>query len=121
MESQVGQKAERTMIVSQETVAAIAVITGDYNPVHFDIEFTNKKRFERLMARGGITTGLLHALVAMDMPGPGTVFASQNWRFLKPVHIGDTIQAEATVESIHRRLPMPDLEFRVVNQDEKKC
>jgi acyl dehydratase len=105
------------MTVTQETVAAYAAITGDYNPLHFDMEFTSKTRFERLMAQGGITTGLLHALVAMDMPGPGTVFASQYWTFPKPVYIGDTIQAEATVTSIHRRLPMADLEFRVVNQD----
>jgi acyl dehydratase len=117
MDIQVGQKAQRTMTVTQETVAAYAAITGDYNPLHFDMEFTSKTRFERLMAQGGITTGLLHALVAMDMPGPGTVFASQYWTFPKPVYIGDTIQAEATVTSIHRRLPMADLEFRVVNQD----
>ncbi len=117
MDIQVGQKAQRTMTVTQETVAAYAAITGDYNPLHFDMEFTSKTRFERLMAQGGITTGLLHALVAMDMPGPGTVFASQYWTFPKPVYIGDTIQAEATVTSIHRRLPMADLEFRLVNQD----
>ncbi len=117
MDIQVGQKAQRTMTVTQETVAAYAAITGDYNPLHFDMEFTSKTRFERLMAQGGITTGLLHALVAMGMPGPGTVFASQYWTFPKPVYIGDTIQAEATVTSIHRRLPMADLEFRLVNQD----
>lgn len=117
MDIQVGQKAQRSMTVTQETVEAYAAITGDYNPLHFDIEFTSKTRFERLMAQGGITTGVLHALVAMDMPGPGTVFSSQHWTFPKPVYIGDTIHAEATVKSVHRRLPMADLEFRVVNQD----
>ncbi len=120
MDIQVGQKAQRTMTITKETVEAYAAVTGDYNPLHFDIEFTSKTRFERLMAQGGITTGLLHALVVMDMPGPGTVFASQTWTFPKPVYIGDTIQAEATVKSIHRRLPMADLEFRVVNQDGKE-
>jgi acyl dehydratase len=53
----------------------------------------------------------------MDMPGPGTVFANQKWSFPKPVYIGDTIHAEATVKSVHKRLPMADLTFRVVNQD----
>ena len=43
--------------------------------------------------QGGLTTGLLHALVAMDMPGPGSVFLSQNWKFTAPVFIGDTITA----------------------------
>jgi acyl dehydratase len=120
MDIQVGQKAQRTMTITKETVEAYAAVTGDYNPLHFDIEFTSKTRFERLMAQGGITTGLLHALVVMDMPGPGTAFASQTWTFPKPVYIGDTIQAEATVKSILRRLPMADLEFRVVNQDGKE-
>ena len=117
MDIQVGQKAQRSMTVTQETVHTYAALTGDYNPLQFDIAFTSKTRFERLMAQGGITTGLLHALVAMDMPGPGTVFTNQSWSFPKPVCIGDTIQAEATVKSIHPRLPMADLEFRVVNQD----
>ncbi len=114
---QVGQKAQRSMTVTQETVAAYAALTSDYNPLHFDIAFTSKTRFERLMAQGGITTGLLHALVAMDMLGPGTVFANQNWSVPKPVYIGDTIHAEATMKSAHKRLPMEELTFREVNQD----
>jgi acyl dehydratase len=76
MDIGVGQKAQRSMTVTQDTVRGYAELTGDYNPLHFDIEFTSKTRFERLLAQGGITTGLLHALVAMEMPGPGTVFTS---------------------------------------------
>ena len=53
------------------------------------------------MVQGGLTTGLVHALVAMDMPGPGTLFLSQNWKFTAPVYIGDTITAEAEVISVH--------------------
>ena len=120
MDIGVGHKAQRSMTVTQDTVRGYAELTGDYNLLHFDIEFTSKTRFERLMAQGGITTGLLHALMAMEMPGPGTVFTSQNWSFPKPVYIGDTIHAEATVKSVHRRLPMADLSFSVVNQDEEE-
>ena len=120
MDIGVGQKAQRSMTVTQDTVRGYTELRGDYNPLHFDIEFTSKTRFERLMAQGGITTGLLHALGAMEMPGPGTVFTSQNWSFPKPVYIGDTIHAEATVKSVHRRLPMAALSFRVVNQDEEE-
>ena len=102
MDIQVGQKAQRSVTVTQDTVQGYAELTGDFTPLHFDVEFTSKTRFERLMAQGGITTGLLHALVATDMPGPGTVFTNQNWSFPKPVYIGDTIHAEATVKSVHR-------------------
>lgn len=71
MDVYVGQRAERTCAVTAEMVEDYARITGDYNPLHFDEDFTARTRFKRLMAQGGIATGLLHALVAMDMPGPG--------------------------------------------------
>ena len=69
------------------------------------------------MAQGGITTGLLHALVAMDMPGAGTVFINQNWDFLKPVYIGDTIGATAITKSVRNDRPIANIEFEIKNQD----
>ncbi len=70
----VGQTATRTLTVTQSHVERFAEISGDRNPLHFDEEFAAKTKFGRLVAQGGLTTGLLHALVAMDMPGSGTVF-----------------------------------------------
>ena len=87
MEESIGQKTRRTTTVTQGIVTDYAKITGDDNPLHFDTEFTSRTRSGRLMALGSITTGLLHALVAMNMPGPGTVFISQEWRFPLPVYI----------------------------------
>jgi acyl dehydratase len=66
--------------------------------------------------QGGLTTGLLHALVAMDLPGPGSVFLSQNWKFTSPVFIGDTITAEAEVVSVHPTKPVTQLKVRIVRQ-----
>jgi acyl dehydratase len=88
-------------------------VTGDRNPLHFDPAFAAKTKFGRLVVQGGLTTGLLHALVAMDMPGPGTVFLSQNWKFTAPVFIGDTITAEAEVLSIHPSKPVTQLKINV--------
>ena len=116
MEISVGQKASREMEVTPEIVSAYAAITGDRNPLHFDGRFAGKTRFKRLICQGGITTGLLHALVAMDMPGPGTVFVDQKWHFPRPVYIGDTIRAEATVISVHDERPMADIDFVTSNQ-----
>ena len=115
MDLTVGQSAQRT--VTEAMVQTYAEITGDYNPLHFDAAFTAQTRFGRLMGQGGITTGLLHALVAMDMPGPGTVFTKQSFTFPRPVFIGDTITAKATVLSVHPRRPMAKLAFSVTNQD----
>ena len=112
----VGQKASRTMTVTASHVKAFAEMTGDYNPLHFDEAFTSRTKFGRLVAQGGLTTGILHALVAMDMPGPGTVFLSQNWKFTAPVYIGDTITAEAEVLSVHASKPVTQLRM-IVRRD----
>ena len=112
----VGQKASRTMTVTTEHVRKYAEITGDYNPLHFDEAFVSKTKFGRLVAQGGLTTGILHALVAMDMPGAGTVFLSQNWKFTAPVYIGDTITAEAEVLSVHATKPVCQLRI-VIRRD----
>jgi acyl dehydratase len=70
----VGQRATRSLKLEVEHVKKFAEITGDYNPLHFDKDFTAKTKFKELVVQGGLTTGLMHALVAMDLPGPGTVF-----------------------------------------------
>ena len=105
------------MTVTAEHVELYATITGDRNPLHFDEEFTAGTKFGRLVVQGGLTTGLLHALVAMDMPGPGTVFLSQEWKFTAPVFIGDTITAEAEVLSVHATKPVTRLAITVTRQD----
>jgi acyl dehydratase len=113
----VGQKASRSITLTADHVRAYAEMTGDYNPLHFDEEFTSKTKFGKLVVQGGLTTGLLHALVAMDLPGPGTVFLSQNWKFTAPVFIGDTITAEAEVLSVHATKPVTQLKIIITGQD----
>lgn len=117
MDLQVGQKATRSLTVTAEHVRTFAEMTGDHNPLHFDEQFVAKTKFRRLVVQGGLTTGVLHALVAMNLPGPGTVFLSQNWRFTAPVYIGDTITAEAEVLSLHETKPVSQLRMRVRRQD----
>jgi acyl dehydratase len=112
----VGQRAERSLKLTSEHVAKFAELSGDYNPLHFDEAFAAGTRFGRLVVQGGLTTGLLHALVAMDMPGPGTVFLSQNWKFTAPVYIDDTITAAAEVLSVHATKPVTQLAVRVTRQ-----
>ncbi len=112
----VGQTARRSLTLTPDHVAAFAKLTGDYNPLHFDAGFAAKTKFGKLVVQGGLTTGLLHALVAMDLPGPGTVFLSQNWKFTAPVYIGDTITAEAEVVSVHPTKPVCRLSIKVTRQ-----
>ena len=111
-----GQKARRSLTLTPDHVANYAKLTGDYNPLHFDAAFAAQTAFKQLVVQGGLTTGLLHALVATDLPGPGTVFLSQNWRFTAPVYIGDTITAEAEVMSVHETKPVCRLRVTVTRQ-----
>src|SRR3989449_11214249 len=106
----------RSLTLSPEHVATYAKLTGDYNPLHFDPAFAAKTTFKALVVQGGLTTGLLHALVAMDLPGPGTVFLSQNWKFTAPVYVGDTITAGAEVVSVHHTKPWCSLKIMVTRR-----
>jgi acyl dehydratase len=112
----VGQKSSRSLKLTQDHVKTFAELTGDYNPLHFDESFVAKTKFKNLVVQGGLTTGLLHALVAMDMPGSGTVFLSQDWKFTAPAFIDDTITAEAEVISLHESKPVTQLKINVKRQ-----
>jgi acyl dehydratase len=116
MNVQVGQKATRSITLTADHVQKYAEISGDRNPLHFEETFAAKTKFGRLVVQGGLTTGLLHALVAMDMPGPGTVFLSQNWKFTAPVFIGDTITAEAEILQVHDTKPVTQISVKVTRQ-----
>src|SRR6476660_955785 len=116
MAAQVGQTARRALTLTAEHVETFAKLTGDYNPLHFDADFAKGTKFGALVVQGGLTTGLLHALVAMDLPGPGSVFLSQQWKFTAPVYIGDTITADAEVMSVHETKPVTQLRIAVKRQ-----
>ena len=112
----VGQTASRSLTLTAEHVAKYAEMTGDYNPLHFDADFAERTKFGGLVVQGGLTTGVLNALVAMDMPGPGTVFLSHDIKFTAPVFIGDTITGEAEVLSAHPSKPVTQLKVKITRQ-----
>jgi acyl dehydratase len=113
----VGQKARRRQTVTARDVELYAEITGDRNPLHFDPAFAAGTRFGRLVAQGGITAGMLNALVAMDLPGPGTVFMSQSLKYLAPTYLGDTLTAEVEVLAVKPDKPVCQLRATITNQD----
>ncbi len=113
----VGQRARRTQTVTAKHVELYAEITGDRNPLHFEPDFAKRTRFGRLVAQGGITAGMLNALVAMDLPGPGTVFMNQSLRYLAPTYLGDTLTAEVEVLSLKPDKPVCQLRATITNQD----
>ena len=88
-----GAAAERRRTTTTDDIVAFTAITGDRNPLHYDREQAERSRFGKLIVQGGVTSGLLNALVAEDLPGPGTVFLAVEWRFLKPVGVGEPLTA----------------------------
>lgn len=94
-----------------------AKITGDYNPLHFDEKFASKTKFGKLISQGSITTGLIHAIVAMDIPGPGSVFLNQNFQFLSPVYLNEVITAKIEVYEVHPSKPVTKIKIEIKNQD----
>jgi acyl dehydratase len=113
----VGQRARRTQTITATEVELYAQITGDRNPLHFDADFAARTRFGGLVAQGGITAGMLNALVAMDLPGAGTVFMSQSLKYLAPAYLGDTLTAEVEVLSLKPDKPVCQLHATITNQD----
>eukprot|EP01084_Bolivina_argentea_P079797 144659_1 len=114
-----GQKESISKTVTKEDIIKYSEITGDKNPLHFDEAYAAKTKFGKLVAQGGITAGLLNALVAMKMPGNGTVFLNQNLQYTKPVYIGDTVTATATITKLHAKKPVTTIAVEIKNQNEE--
>jgi acyl dehydratase len=114
--TQVGDVARRSRTVTERDIALFTEITGDRNPLHYDEELARASRFGSVVVQGGVTSGLLNALVAEQLPGPGSVFLEVAWRFLAPVHPGDVITAQATVTSARSDKPVTTLATQVTNQ-----
>src|ERR1044071_5209593 len=96
----VGDKASRTTLITDDMIRAFADLTGDTNPVHLDDAYAAGTRFGRRIAHGMIAAGLISAALANDLPGPGTVYLSQTLQFKGPVYPGDTITATVEVKSV---------------------
>jgi acyl dehydratase len=116
-----GSSAERSKVVTDADLKLFAEITGDRNPLHFDAELARGSVFAGLIAHGGVTSGILNALVAEDLPGPGSVFLEVNWRFVKAVYLNDTITGQVTVESVRADKPICHLLTQVRNQHGEVC
>jgi acyl dehydratase len=116
-----GAVAERSRRTSMRDVETFSEMTGDRNPLHYDAALAARSPFYGLIVQGGVTSGLLNAIVAEDLPGPGTVFLSVEWRFLKAVAIGETITGRVEVVSVRDDKPICTLKTEVRNARGEVC
>jgi acyl dehydratase len=115
---QVGQRARRTRVVQARDIELFTELTGDRNPLHYDEALASRSRFGGVIVQGGVTSGLLNAVVAEDLPGPGSVFLHVDWSFRAPVRPGDTITAEIEVLEARTDNPIAKLRTTISNQHE---
>lgn len=113
----VGQTARRSRVISPRDIELFTELTGDRNPLHYDEEAASRSRFGGIIVQGGVTTGLLNAVVAEELPGPGSVFLHTDWSFKAPVRPGDQITAEVEVLEARADKPITRLRTTIENQD----
>jgi len=114
---QVGEKAARTRTVRDQDIELFTELTGDRNPLHYDERAATDSRFGGIIVQGGVTSGLLNAVVAEDLPGPGSVFLHVEWDFKAPVRPGDEITAEVEVLEAREDKPLTKLRTTITNQE----
>jgi len=112
----VGATARRTRTVSHRDIELFTEISGDRNPLHYDEAAAAATRFGGIVVQGGVTTSLLNAVVAEDLPGAGSVFLHTDWSFKAPVRPGDTITAEVEVLEAREDKPIARLRTSITNQ-----
>jgi len=113
----VGQVAQRSRTVTARDIELFTEISGDRNPIHYDEAAARATRFGGIVVQGGVTTAILNAVVAEDLPGPGSVFLQVDWSFKAPVRPGDVITGQVEVTSVRTDKPITEIITRVVRGD----
>ena len=113
----VGQRATRTRLVEARDIERFTEMSGDRNPIHYDEARARATRFGGIVVQGGVTTAILNAVVAEDLPGPGTVFLHVSWDFRAPVRPGEAITGEVVLTKVREDKPITEMTTRVLRAD----
>jgi acyl dehydratase len=115
----IGQTATYSKRIEEREIQLFAAASGDVNPVHLDADFAAGTVFKGRIAHGMLTGALISAALAMELPGPGTIYLSQSLRFRLPVKIGDTVTVELEVTDKQDKRQRVTLDCKAYNQDKK--
>lgn len=118
-EIKVGDTASFEKTVSETDVYLFAGITGDLNPAHINQRESEETMFKGRIAHGILGAGFISSVLGMQLPGPGTIYLSQDLKFLSPVRIGDTIKAIAEVIEVNKEKNKIRLRTYCINQEGK--
>jgi acyl dehydratase len=118
---EVGAVAERSRTTRMSDIEAFTAMTGDRNPLHYDRDLAEASVFGKLIVQGGVTSGILNAIVAEDLPGPGTVFLGVEWKFVKAVGVDEDITGRVEVLTVREDKPICTLATTVRNGAGEVC
>lgn len=119
-EIDIGDTASVEHMLTQKDIQLFAVMSGDVNPAHLDEEYARSDMFHEIIAHGMWGGSLISTVLGTQLPGPGTIYLGQTFRFLKPVGIGDTVTARVTVKSKDEKKKRLVLDCVCLNQDGKE-
>lgn len=112
-----GDTARRSRRVTDADIELFTRISGDRNPLHYDEGAARSSRFGEIIVQGGVTSAILNAVVAEELPGPGSVFLHVDWSFRAPVRPGDEITGIVEVVEVRADKPITRLRTTVVRGD----
>lgn len=112
-----GDRAFVQKTITEADILMYAAVSTDDNPAHINAEYAKQTRFQRPMAHGMITAGLVSSILGCKLPGPGSIYVSQTLQFLAPVYAGDTLLAVAEVVRIDAEKNRVVLRTSVTNQE----
>ena len=115
----IGQHAKYVRTVTSEDIEMFGQVSGDYNPLHFNEDWAKTTMFKGRIAHGILTATYVSTVIGMKLPGPGTIYISQNMKFRRPVRIGDTITARVEVISKNDEKEFLTLKTACINQEDK--
>ncbi len=112
----VGARAERTHTITRAAIANFAELSGDFNPIHLDPIVAAKSPFGERIAHGLLVAALVSGVMGSDLPGYGSIYLGQTFKFLAPTHIGDVITASAEVIAVREDKRLLTLRTECTNQ-----
>lgn len=112
-----GQTATRTSSITDADVRAFAAIFDDHNPIHLDEDVAAQSVFGRRIAHGMLTASFISALLASELPGPGTIYLGQTLQFRQPVYLDDSVTVTLTVSALRSEKRIVTLISTITNQD----
>ena len=116
MKFEIGQSASFSKTITETDIVNFAGISGDFNPVHINDIAAASSRFGKRICHGALVNSFISTVLGMYMPGPGTIYMSQESKFIKPVYVNDTVTAICEIISISDK-GKAEISTTVINQN----